>query len=115
MDDEEKFVRNGEPTEAAIRVLVEKLGCPDEALNKRCLQKEKRSKDDAMAFSNHWMKGRTTNSMFFFGAAVLYCLSLLLHYQVQCQISCCLSCFRHGEESCAGVQQRPQVDECFVA
>ena len=27
---------------AAIRVLVEKLGCPDEALNKRCLQKEKR-------------------------------------------------------------------------
>ncbi len=33
VDDEEKFVRNGEPTEAAIRVLVEKLGCPDEALN----------------------------------------------------------------------------------
>ncbi|CAK9036818.1 Calcium-transporting ATPase 1 [Durusdinium trenchii] len=57
VDDEEKFVRNGEPTEAAIRVLVEKLGCPDEALNKRCLQKEKRSEDDAMAFSNHWMKG----------------------------------------------------------
>ena len=33
VDDDEKFVRNGEPTEAAIRVLVEKLGCPDEALN----------------------------------------------------------------------------------
>eukprot|EP00434_Breviolum_minutum_P015857 symbB.v1.2.013971.t1/scaffold1001.1/size146904/2 len=57
VDDEEKFVRNGEPTEAAIRVLVEKLGCPDEALNQRCLQKETRSKDDAMAFSNYWMKG----------------------------------------------------------
>lgn len=24
---------------------------------RRCLQKEKRSKDDAMAFSNYWMKG----------------------------------------------------------
>ncbi|CAL1140841.1 unnamed protein product, partial [Cladocopium goreaui] len=57
IDDEEKFIRNGEPTEAAIRVLVEKLGCPDEAVNQRCLQKEKRSKDDAMAFSNYWMKG----------------------------------------------------------
>ena len=33
VDDEEKFIRNGEPTEAAIRVLVEKLGCPDEAVN----------------------------------------------------------------------------------
>jgi hypothetical protein len=33
IDDEEKFIRNGEPTEAAIRVLVEKLGCPDEAVN----------------------------------------------------------------------------------
>ena len=28
---QEKFIRNGEPTEAAIRVLVEKLGCPDQA------------------------------------------------------------------------------------
>ena len=26
---------------------------------RRCLQKEKRSKDDAMAFSNYWMKGGT--------------------------------------------------------
>lgn len=63
VDDEENFVRNGEPTEAAIRVLVEKLGCPDEAVNKRCLQKEKRSKDDAMAFSNYWMKGMTKRAV----------------------------------------------------
>eukprot|EP00438_Fugacium_kawagutii_P016376 Skav203837 [mRNA] locus=scaffold4932:92363:112059:- [translate_table: standard] len=35
VDDEEKFIRNGEPTEAAIRVLVEKLGCPDDTLNQR--------------------------------------------------------------------------------
>jgi len=57
VDDEEKFIRNGEPTEAAIRVLVEKLGCPDQALNQRCYQKDKRSKEDAMAFSQYWEKG----------------------------------------------------------
>ena len=67
VDDEENFVRNGEPTEAAIRVLVEKLGCPDDTLNKRCLQKEKRSKDDAMAFSNYWMKGMTKRAVLEFG------------------------------------------------
>eukprot|EP00441_Pelagodinium_beii_P040926 CAMPEP_0197627936 /NCGR_PEP_ID=MMETSP1338-20131121/6401_1 /TAXON_ID=43686 ORGANISM="Pelagodinium beii, Strain RCC1491" /NCGR_SAMPLE_ID=MMETSP1338 /ASSEMBLY_ACC=CAM_ASM_000754 /LENGTH=1034 /DNA_ID=CAMNT_0043198787 /DNA_START=59 /DNA_END=3163 /DNA_ORIENTATION=- len=54
VDDEEKFIRNGEPTEAAIRVLAEKLGCPDAKLNQRCLQKEKRSKQDAMAFTDYW-------------------------------------------------------------
>ena len=29
VNEEGKFVSNGEPTEAAVRVLVEKLGCPD--------------------------------------------------------------------------------------
>mmetsp|Transcript_54036 Transcript_54036/g.126188 ORF Transcript_54036/g.126188 Transcript_54036/m.126188 type:complete len:1039 (+) Transcript_54036:101-3217(+) len=57
VDDEDKFIRNGEPTEAAIRVLVEKLGSPDQALNQRCFQKEKRSKEDAMAFSQYWQTG----------------------------------------------------------
>ncbi len=34
-DDPSKILRTGEPTEAAIRVLVEKMGCPDESVNKR--------------------------------------------------------------------------------
>ena len=97
-------MRNGEPTEAAIRVLVEKLGCPDEGLNKRCLQKEKRSKDDAMAFSNYWMKGKL-----FFVIAVAAFLVFLLAF-----LSCWLR-FRYGEKSRAGVQPRPQVYECLVA
>eukprot|EP00931_Biecheleriopsis_adriatica_P020101 TRINITY_DN13521_c1_g1_i1.p1 TRINITY_DN13521_c1_g1~~TRINITY_DN13521_c1_g1_i1.p1 ORF type:complete len:1040 (-),score=270.85 TRINITY_DN13521_c1_g1_i1:70-3189(-) len=57
IDDEGRFARNGEPTEAAIRVLVEKLGCPDAGLHSRCYQKETRDKQDAMAFSNFWSKG----------------------------------------------------------
>jgi Ca2+-transporting ATPase len=57
VDDEKKFIRNGEPTEAAIRVLVEKLGCPDKAINDRCLQKSQRAKADAMAFSDYWAAG----------------------------------------------------------
>lgn len=56
--DEGKFIRNGEPTEAAIRVLVEKLGVPDAAINGRCLQKDTRTKEDAMAFSDYWKNGR---------------------------------------------------------
>lgn len=49
-----KFTRTGEPTEAAIRVLVEKMGCPIDKINKAALQKEKRAKDDIMAFSDYW-------------------------------------------------------------
>jgi Ca2+-transporting ATPase len=56
VNDEGRFVRKGEPTEAAIRVLVEKLGCPDEALNKKCRQAKTRAKADAMAFSDYWMQ-----------------------------------------------------------
>jgi len=52
-----RCLRVGEPTEAALRVLVEKLGCPDEALNARCLQVPRRSRSDVMAFSNYWLAG----------------------------------------------------------
>eukprot|EP00932_Pfiesteria_piscicida_P016046 SRR837773.2990.p2 GENE.SRR837773.2990~~SRR837773.2990.p2 ORF type:complete len:750 (-),score=265.55 SRR837773.2990:119-2134(-) len=54
VDAEGKYIRAGEPTEAAIMVLVEKLGCPDQALNTRCLQAKRRTNEDAMAFSNYW-------------------------------------------------------------
>lgn len=54
VDPEGRFTRAGEPTEAALRVLVEKFGCPDAALNSRCLQAPKRTRADAMAFSNYW-------------------------------------------------------------
>ncbi|CAK0899633.1 unnamed protein product, partial [Prorocentrum cordatum] len=49
-----RCIRTGEPTEAALRVLVEKLGCPDTALCTRCLQKSRRTSRDAMAFSSYW-------------------------------------------------------------
>mmetsp|Transcript_63049 Transcript_63049/g.184368 ORF Transcript_63049/g.184368 Transcript_63049/m.184368 type:complete len:1040 (-) Transcript_63049:206-3325(-) len=59
VDTDGRFKRSGEPTEAALRVLVEKIGCPDASLESRCLQAEKRTKQDAMAFSNYWMQGVT--------------------------------------------------------
>eukprot|EP00929_Paragymnodinium_shiwhaense_P007944 TRINITY_DN111869_c0_g1_i1.p1 TRINITY_DN111869_c0_g1~~TRINITY_DN111869_c0_g1_i1.p1 ORF type:complete len:1036 (-),score=338.47 TRINITY_DN111869_c0_g1_i1:167-3274(-) len=55
--DEGRFSRAGEPTEAALRVLVEKMGCPDKATHDRCFQAKTRTKADAMAFSDHWMSG----------------------------------------------------------
>lgn len=57
VDDDGRFKRAGEPTEAALRVLVEKLGCPDAGIESRCLQAEKRTKEDAMAFSKYWLSG----------------------------------------------------------
>mmetsp|Transcript_61664 Transcript_61664/g.161994 ORF Transcript_61664/g.161994 Transcript_61664/m.161994 type:complete len:1037 (+) Transcript_61664:147-3257(+) len=57
IDADGKYIRAGEPTEAAIRVLVEKLGCPDKALNSRCFQASTRKKDDAQAFTKYWMEG----------------------------------------------------------
>uniref|UniRef100_A0A7S4S3Y9 P-type Ca(2+) transporter n=1 Tax=Alexandrium monilatum TaxID=311494 RepID=A0A7S4S3Y9_9DINO len=57
VDIDGRFKRSGEPTEAALRVLVEKIGCPDVNINTKCLQAEKRTKEDAMAFSNYWMNG----------------------------------------------------------
>eukprot|EP00921_Rhytidocystis_pertsovi_P000462 GHVQ01000885.1.p1 GENE.GHVQ01000885.1~~GHVQ01000885.1.p1 ORF type:complete len:1095 (+),score=170.88 GHVQ01000885.1:398-3682(+) len=49
---EGKYTRQGEPTEAAIRVLVEKLGCPETQLNKSYLQKANRH--EAQPFNNYW-------------------------------------------------------------
>jgi P-type Ca2+ transporter type 2C len=51
-----KYTRTGEPTEAAIRVLVEKMGCPDKALNSRLLQAPERNQRDSQGFSNYWAK-----------------------------------------------------------
>ena len=52
---EEKYRKVGEPTEAALRVLVEKLGSTDDALNRKFLQNLNR--DDPAVFSNFWEKG----------------------------------------------------------
>jgi Ca2+-transporting ATPase len=54
VDETGKFKRMGEPTEAAVRVLVEKLGCPDEGLNKKFLNQKSRRSDEAMVFSNYY-------------------------------------------------------------
>eukprot|EP00922_Rhytidocystis_sp_ex-Travisia-forbesii_P044890 GHVS01066929.1.p1 GENE.GHVS01066929.1~~GHVS01066929.1.p1 ORF type:complete len:1128 (+),score=139.38 GHVS01066929.1:182-3385(+) len=50
-----KYTRQGEPTEAALRVLVEKLGCPDDKINTGNLQTANRT--EAQAFSNYWDRG----------------------------------------------------------
>ena len=50
VNEEGKFVSNGEPTEAAVRVLVEKLGCPDGLTRGAYRNKTQRTPEDAMAF-----------------------------------------------------------------
>jgi Ca2+-transporting ATPase len=57
IDADGRSVRAGEPTEAALRVLVEKLGCPDQGLSGRCFQCASRRPEDAMAFSDYWSQG----------------------------------------------------------
>ena len=47
------ITRTGEPTEAALRVLVEKLGCPDEELARKNLEKP-RDRNSIMAFNDYW-------------------------------------------------------------
>jgi len=50
-----RYIRIGEPTEAALLTLVEKLGCSDDAdKNTRLLQNSRRLPSDAMAFSQHY-------------------------------------------------------------
>lgn len=49
---EGRVKRTGEPTEAALKVLVEKLGCPDRNLNSRALQQQMRY--SAEAFCQFW-------------------------------------------------------------
>eukprot|EP00445_Apocalathium_hangoei_P045164 CAMPEP_0203988354 /NCGR_PEP_ID=MMETSP0360-20130528/7328_1 /ASSEMBLY_ACC=CAM_ASM_000342 /TAXON_ID=268821 /ORGANISM="Scrippsiella Hangoei, Strain SHTV-5" /LENGTH=1046 /DNA_ID=CAMNT_0050928077 /DNA_START=120 /DNA_END=3260 /DNA_ORIENTATION=+ len=59
---EGRYMRQGEPTEAAIMVLVEKLGCPDKAMNDNCHQAAKRTTEDAMAFNHFWTKPCTKHA-----------------------------------------------------
>jgi Ca2+-transporting ATPase len=62
---DKEYTRVGEPTEAACRVLVEKLGCPSEGLNARCLQKNgaQREESQAEAFSDHWLLDHTKQAV----------------------------------------------------
>ena len=58
LDSDGKYKRIGEPTEAALRVLVEKMGCPDEGLTAKFFGDNKRRVgDEAMAMSAYWEKG----------------------------------------------------------
>lgn len=54
IDEDGRYVRAGEPTEAALLVLVEKIGCPDAAINQRCHQAQSRNHNDPMAFGKYW-------------------------------------------------------------
>jgi Ca2+-transporting ATPase len=53
VDESGKYKRIGEPTEAALRVLVEKMGCPDNGLNSK---KKVPKNDEAMVFSSYWSR-----------------------------------------------------------
>eukprot|EP00397_Hematodinium_sp_SG-2012_P002938 GEMP01002946.1.p1 GENE.GEMP01002946.1~~GEMP01002946.1.p1 ORF type:complete len:1031 (-),score=288.25 GEMP01002946.1:1471-4563(-) len=61
--EEDTYVRIGEPTEAALIVLAEKLGCPDDLLNARCLQKAHRAPRDAMAFCDYWTRNFKSHAL----------------------------------------------------
>ncbi|CAD7935080.1 unnamed protein product [Amoebophrya sp. A25] len=54
VNEEGRFIRTGEPTEAAIRVLVEKMGCRDARLQKALCQKKNRSPQEAQGFSDFY-------------------------------------------------------------
>jgi len=55
-EEDARWTRTGEPTEAAIRVFVEKIGCPDQDICAANLQAQRRNKSDVMAFSDFWGK-----------------------------------------------------------
>ncbi|CUV07407.1 unnamed protein product [Cryptosporidium hominis] len=55
---EDKFKIQGEPTEGALRVLVEKLGCPDIRLNQKYQNKEgSRTSKTSSVFNDYWCTG----------------------------------------------------------
>ncbi|CAD7924326.1 unnamed protein product [Amoebophrya sp. A120] len=51
-----RYLRTGEPTEAAIRVLAEKMGCKDSRLHNKLYQKN-RAPNDAQGFSDYYAAG----------------------------------------------------------
>eukprot|EP00918_Siedleckia_nematoides_P053959 GHVU01117916.1.p1 GENE.GHVU01117916.1~~GHVU01117916.1.p1 ORF type:complete len:1010 (+),score=272.33 GHVU01117916.1:859-3888(+) len=57
VDSHKRYHRQGEPTEAALSVLVEKLGCPSAALNAQYLQRSDFASAHAtepQPFAKHW-------------------------------------------------------------
>eukprot|EP00920_Eleutheroschizon_duboscqi_P007571 GHVT01017273.1.p1 GENE.GHVT01017273.1~~GHVT01017273.1.p1 ORF type:complete len:780 (+),score=160.49 GHVT01017273.1:126-2465(+) len=54
-----RWGRQGEPTEAALKVLVEKLGCPHEELNHLYFQKDFRTPDNPTPFCEFWRSAFT--------------------------------------------------------
>ncbi len=62
-EQEGRFYRTGEPTEAALRVLAEKMGCPDDALNRKILQAPMRKESLAQGFSDYWAKDFTRHAL----------------------------------------------------
>ncbi|KAH8739707.1 calcium-transporting ATPase 1 [Cryptosporidium ryanae] len=58
LSDSNKFKVQGEPTEGALRVLVEKLGCPDNKLNSKYLNnKSSRNSKTSSVFNDYWCSG----------------------------------------------------------
>lgn len=58
LSDLNKFKIQGEPTEGALRVLVEKLGCPDIKLNEKYQNNEKyRTSKTSNIFNDFWCTG----------------------------------------------------------
>lgn len=62
IDNEGKYGRTGEPTEAAILTLVEKLGSPNADTNMYHQQK-KRPQDKSMAIVDYWKRGITKHAV----------------------------------------------------
>ncbi|KAF7455912.1 sarco/endoplasmic reticulum Ca2+-ATPase [Cryptosporidium felis] len=58
LSENNKYKIQGEPTEGALRVLVEKLGCPDIKLNEKYQNKEEsRNTKTSSIFNDYWCTG----------------------------------------------------------